>query len=414
MHVLMVSHGFNPEPHFKGLSFARELQRQGVQVQVLTGFPNYPGGKIYPGYQQRWVQKETLEGVEIVRVPLYPSHDSSPLKRTLTYLSFALSAAFIGVWFVRKADVVYIYHPPASTAFAGLVLRLFKAKRAVYDIQDLWPDTLLATGMMKRRWALGLVGLWCRFTYRWVDKITVLSEGFKRRLEQRGVPPSKIEVIYNWADEAAERSYAPSPIPGFEGRFNIVFAGQMGRAQALRSVLQAAEILKTQQPQIQFVFIGGGIEKSELEAHAKSRNLSNTRFFAPVPITEVGHWLAGADVLLAHLKNDPLFEITIPSKTQGYLASSKPILMAVAGEAAEMIVSAKAGLRCQPEDPDQIAAACLRFYEMSEEERSDMGKNGRAFYDRSLSLNQGVSRFCSIFQQLIQAPSRHLETQTSA
>jgi colanic acid biosynthesis glycosyl transferase WcaI len=410
MRVLIVSQGFNPEPHFKGLSFARELQRQGAQVQVLTGLPNYPGGQIYPGYRVRFIQKEIMEGVEVIRVPLYPSHDSSPIRRAATYLSFALAAAFIGVWFVRPADVVYIYHPPASTGFAGLIMRLFRAKRAVYDIQDLWPDTLRATGMMESRWLLGLVSLWCRFTYLWIDKAVVLSQGFKKRLIERGVPASKIEVIHNWADEAAERPYSFQPKLaqqyGFEGRFNVLFAGQMGKAQALSSVLKAAEILQRRAPEIQCVFIGGGTEKSDLEDQTKGLGLKNVRFLPPVPITDIGNWLALADVLLVHLKRDPLFEITIPSKTQGYLASGKPILMAVEGEAAEIVEAAKAGIRCEPDNAAAIAEACLQLYRLPKAERDAMGANGLQYYREHLSLQKGVASFMELFHSLSPAEAR--------
>ena len=402
MRVLILSQGFNPEPHFKGLSFARELQRQGFSVQVLTGFPNYPGGKVYPGYKIKFIQRETLDGVEIIRVPLYPSHDSSPIKRIATYISFALSAAFIGTWFVRRADALYIYHPPASTAFAGLILRIFRAKKTIYDIQDLWPDTLKATGMLNNEFILKLVGHWCNFTYRWVDHIVVLSQGFKKRLVSRGVPEQKISVIYNWADEAAERTYEKNPKLadelGFTGRFNVIFEGQMGKAQALTSVLEAAEIVKLAEPKIQFVFIGGGIEKSSLESQARERLLSNVKFLSAVPITEIGHRLTLADVLLVHLKNDPLFEITIPSKTQGYLSEGRPILMAVPGEAGEIIETAHAGIRALPQDPQSIADSVLKLYRMSESDRAKLGENGLNFYREQMSLSRGVNYFSQLFK----------------
>lgn len=404
MRVLILSQGFNPEPHFKGLSFAHELQRQGVEVQVLTSFPNYPGGKVYPGYKIKFVQKEMLEGVEIIRVPLYPSHDSSPLRRIATYVSFALSAAFIGVWHVKRADILYIYQPPASTPFAGLMLRLFKARRAVLDIQDLWPDTLSATGMMNSSLLLKTVGAFCKFTYSWVDHIVVLSEGFKRRLIDRGVPENKITTIYNWADESAEKKYIPDEKRasdlGLLGKFTILFAGVMGKAQSLDTVLDAAKVISKTHPDIQFAFIGGGIERDRLQKRVIDESIPNVVFLERVPISDIGNILALADALLVHLKNDPLFEITIPSKTQGYLASGKPIIMAAPGESAQIIERAHAGVSCKPDDSDALAIACINLFHKSVSERIALAENGLEFYRREMSLAVGVRKFKEIFNGL--------------
>ena len=200
MLIVMVSQWFDPEPTNKGMVFARALTSAGRQVVVLTGFPNYPSGRIYPGYRQRLVQTETLDGIRVVRVPLYPSHDSSSLKRFLNYASFALSASLVGVWRTGDPDLVYAYHPPLTTGFAALWLGWVKRVPVVYDIQDLWPDTLRATGMLRSRWALRTVGRLCGFVYQRVSRIVVLSPGMKTALESKGVAAGKIEVIYNWCD----------------------------------------------------------------------------------------------------------------------------------------------------------------------------------------------------------------------
>ncbi len=408
MRILMVTEGFNPEPHFKGLSFCRALMRRGHEVEVITGFPNYPGGKVYPGYRIRLHQKEILDGVTVHRVPLYPSHDGSAIRRIATYCSFALSAAFLGPWLVRRADIVYVYHPPATIALPGLILRLFKGRRVVYDIQDMWPDTLTATGMVKPgrdNWILAAVTLWCKLTYRLVDHIVVLSHGFKRLLIERGVPESKITVIRNWADEAAEQHYPKDPARaselGFDGRFTILFAGQMGKAQALDAVLDAAKIVASRDSRIQFAFIGGGIEKERLIQRAREEGIANTRFLDKVPITEIGHVLAQADALLVHLRNDPLFEITIPSKIQGYLASGRPILAAIAGEGASIVTEAGAGISCPPESPTELAEAACRLASRSPEELAQMGFYGRKHYESTLAVKVGVEQFESLFKGLL-------------
>jgi glycosyltransferase involved in cell wall biosynthesis len=398
----MLTQWFSPEPDFKGLPFARELVRRGHEVQVLTGFPNYPGGKVYEGYRIRPLQREVLDGISVIRVPLYPSHDSSSIRRILNYISFAVSAALLAPLLVRQADVAYVYHAPATIALPAMVLKIVRRIPFVYDINDLWPDSLAATTMMNSRMVLKLVGLWCRLTYRMADRIVVVTPGFKIKLQERGVPGSKVDVIYNWCDEIqtvkAEQSEAERTGEQFAGRFDIVFAGTMGKAQALDAVLDAAALVAERYPAIRFVFVGGGIETDRLKARARTERLDNVTFLPRRPVSEIGSILHKADVLLVHLKADPLFRITIPSKTQAYLASGRPILMGVMGDAADLVERAEAGIACTPEDPESIARNAVALYTMPLEQREALGENGRRFYERELSLVAGVNRFEDIFR----------------
>ncbi len=397
MRILFLTQWFDPEPTFKGLAFARELVRRGHEVEVLTGFPNYPGGRVYPGYRIRSRQREVVDGIRITRVALYPSHDRSAVGRVANYLSFAISAATIGVCSVRRADVAYVYHPPATIAFPAMVLKLLRRVPFVLDIQDLWPDTLAATGMVGNRTVLGAVGWFCRLAYRSAARIAVLSPGFKARLIERGVPAEKIEVIYNWCNEAAISQAQPdAPIlaeAGMKGRFNVIFAGTMGKAQALASVLQAAKLVAEREPRVQFVFVGGGVEVATLKGEAAALGLDNVRFLPVRPASEVGPLFAAADVLLVHLRDDPLFAITIPSKTQAYLASGRPILMAVRGDAADLVRNADAGVYVEPENPDAIAAAICEMAGLPSGELTAVGERGRAFYQEHLTLASGADRF---------------------
>jgi hypothetical protein len=179
MRILLLSQFFNPEPTFKGLPFAKELARRGHKVEVLTGFPNYPGGRVYPGYKVRPLQRETLDGIPVVRTALYPSHDKSPIRRILNYGTFAASAATLGACAITQPDVVYAYHPPATVGLPSAVLRNIRRVPIVGDIQDLWPDTVLETGMLTDPLAVSLLRKWCRFTFQQMDQIVVLSPGFK-------------------------------------------------------------------------------------------------------------------------------------------------------------------------------------------------------------------------------------------
>lgn len=396
MRILMVTQWFDPEPAFKGLTFAKELALRGHQVEVLTGFPNYPGGKLYPGYRVRLWQREIMDGIPVLRVPLYPSHDRSSIGRALNYVSFALSAS-IGCTLLARPDVIYAYHPPATIGLPALVAKALLRAPVVYDIQDLWPDTIAATGMVSNGLLLRILGYWCRFVYRSADRLVVLSPGFKKALVNRGVPAKKIDVIYNWCNEGSIGSATASAV---SSRFTVLFAGTMGFAQALDSVLEAANVCAQTVPEARFVFVGGGIDRDRLERRAAELNLKNVEFRPRVPMNEMGKVFAEADVLLVHLKNDPLFRITIPSKTQAYLAAGKPVLMAVAGDAADLIQHAGGGVACLPENPTEIASAVERLASLDPMSRAAMGKAGRSFYLRELSLAAGVSSFERVLSSL--------------
>ena len=404
MRIVLLTQWFDPEPTFKGLAFARELASRGHTVQVLTGFPNYPGGTLYPGYKVRLLQRETIDGISVLRVPLYPSHDGSALKRIANYLSFAFSAALLGPFLLRQADVVYVHHPPATVALPAMMLKLLRGMPFVYDIQDLWPDTLAASGMLNNRAILKCVDMWCRLTYRIAGHIVVLSPGFKHKLRERGVPGEKISVIYNWCNERQiaimERSAAVKREPQMAGHFNIVFAGTMGKAQALGAVLDAAELLAARLPQVQFVFIGGGIDVERLKQIKAEKKIDNVLFLSRRPISEIGSALSMADLLLVHLKVDPLFEITIPSKTQAYLAAGRPVLMAVRGDAANLVEKAGAGIACTPEDAGSIASAVEKLAAMTHEERDEMGRRGARYYQQELSLAVGANHFEKLFNAM--------------
>ncbi len=263
--ILLLTQWFDPEPTFKGMVFARELVRQGFKVEVLTGFPNYPGGKVYPGYSIKPLQREVIDGVQVTRVPLYPNHDQSVIKRVLNYLSFATSSLVYGLFMVRRVNVIYAYHPPLTVGITASLIRLLRRIPVVYDIQDMWPDTLRVTGMINNPRTLHMVAAVCKWVCRRVDHIVVLSPGFKRLVAERGVPDAKVEVIYNWADEAAlaaPHGQLPACFPGPK-QFRIVFAGNMGKAQALDAVLDAAALLQASNSRVCFVLMGGGVEVGE-------------------------------------------------------------------------------------------------------------------------------------------------------
>lgn len=402
MKILLLTQWFDPEPTFKGLAFAKELMRQGHEVQVLTGFPNYPSGKIYDGYKLKLYQREEIEGISILRVALYPNHDSSALRRILNYISFAFMAMLFGIFATKKADVIYAYHPPLTVGIAAIFIKLFRRTPIVYDIQDMWPDTLKATGMLNNKKILNFIGSVCKLVYRFVDHIVVLCPGFKQLLIERDVTKEKISVIYNWCDEQGLTQAKPARLEYqqlMQNKFNIVFAGNMGKAQALDTILEVAKQLKNIQD-IQFVFVGGGTETERLKQRSIIENISNAVFIPQMPMAEVGGVLKLSDLLLVHLKKDPLFEITVPSKTQAYMAIGKPLLMAVAGDAAELVQKAECGGIAISEDEASLEHAILKIYYLPIRERLQMGINAQTFYKQELSLESGVKQFVSIFEKV--------------
>ena len=402
--ILIISQWFSPEPTSKGLAFALELVSRGHQVEVLTGFPNYPGGNVYKGYKIRMYQHEVMQGIHVHRVPLYPNHDQSSLKRIANYITFALSASVAVNFVTRRPDVAYAYHPPLTTSLPAMTQKLFRGVPFVYDVQDLWPDTLASTGMIHKNWQLSVVSKWCDLVYRSASVVTVLSEGFKDALVKRGVPEQKVRVIYNWCEEnppsiqAQTKANRPTL---FQDRFTVMFAGNFGKAQALHSVLNAAKIVETESPKVQFVLVGSGVEEVRLKAQVTAMNLTNVVFHPRLPMAEINSYMTNADALLVSLRADPLFKITIPSKTQAYMAIGKPVVIAGEGDAANLVAQARCGIVCEPENSDSLAQAVIAMAQKSEAELASMGQAGKDFYYSQLSISRGVAHFEHVFQEVV-------------
>lgn len=389
MRILLVTQWFQPEPHFKGLDFAKALQAMGHEVEVLTGFPNYPGGKMYPGYRLRLAQRETMDGIRVTRGFLYPSHDRSAWRRIANYVSFAASSALLALT-IRKPDVVYVYTPPMTAAAAPVLLRLLRGVPFVPDVQDLWPDTLMATGMIRNRLLLRLVGMWTNFAFRKAARIVVLSDGFRQRLMERGIS-TPVAVIPNWAPPEIVQVAAALPSPPQQNAprpFTIIFAGNMGKAQGLETVLTAADGLRGED--VRFLLVGGGVETEALRGRAQAMHLNNVTFGPPRRPEAMGEVFAQADALLVHLRDDPLFAITIPSKTQAYMAIGKPILMGVRGDAARMLEKAGAGVVFEPDNVPALVAAIRTMKSASKAEQQRLGEAGARFYREQLAFEIGV------------------------
>ena len=379
MKILLLTQWYPPEPCVLLHELAQTLQAKSHDVTVLTGFPNYPSGNLYPGYRLRLYQREMLAGVPVIRVPLYLDHSLSSIKRVLNYVSFAFSSSILGFWLAPRPDVIFVYHPPLTIGISAWILSRLWGIQFVYQIQDMWPETLSATGMIKSGHLLSITGRFAQWVYSKAYSILAISPGFKKNLIDKGVSAEKVRVISNWMqDDVSERTDPDEKQAqelGLAGRFNIIFAGNIGEAQGLETVLEAAKLLKGH-PEVQFVFVGDGTALPRLEKKAGDQLITNVRFLGRFPHDAMPGLYALADVLLVHLNDDPLFRITIPHKILNYMASGKPILAALAGDGADLVTAAGAGISCPPGKQEALAVAVRDFLRMSAEERKAMGERG--------------------------------------
>ncbi len=404
MKILIISQYFPPEPELKISGLAKGLSKLGHRVTVLTGYPNYPSGKIYEGYSASGVSEEYYESVNVIRLPLIPDKNRNAIWRILNFLSFMVSVFFIGPFKANKPDIIWVYNPPLILGIpASFISFLYKAPFVV-EIQDMWPETLEATGFVKSRFIIKTIDLIGKLQYKLSSGITVISEGFKKNIVSKGVAETKIHVIENWAYE--QESFSDdidlelAREKGLAGKFNLLYAGNMGSAQGLSNLIEAANLLKDIKD-IQFVMLGSGIEEGKLKEMTKNYSLENVIFLGRLPMSMMTSMYALSDALIVHLTDDPLFEITIPGKTQSCLLSGKPVIASVNGDAASLIERAEAGYTAEAMNPNSLASAVKSLYNLDVVDRLEMGKRGRDFYFKNLSPNVQVEKYQNLFEKIL-------------
>lgn len=395
MKILMVSQWWPPEPATIVSSLADAFDEHGHDVHVITGFPNYPEGKLYPGYKISFRDRSKRGRIGVTRVPLYPSHDRSALGRMANYVSFGLSSLFIGVLTAPKPDIVYVYHPPITSAWAGLAARFVRRVPYVLHVQDIWPDSVTESGMVRKgvttRFVKAVLGAMCRAAYWGADRIIVISPGMKDLLVERGVEPAKIEVVRNWSDEAL---HGPEPIDaasrealGWASRRVVLYAGNFGDYQGLDSAVRAAAAI-ADTTNIHLALIGGGIARERIVELVDRLGAKNVELLDRVEPSAMSTYHSSADFHLVSLIDLPFFAVTIPGKTQVALATGKPVVMAVRGDAADLITAARAGIVASP-DVDGIREAFEAVARLSDEEVATMASDARSYYLENLSLEIG-------------------------
>jgi lipopolysaccharide/colanic/teichoic acid biosynthesis glycosyltransferase len=408
MKVLLLTQYFTPEPVEKFADLARSLAQQGHEVEVLTSFPCYPLGQVYQGFRQRICQTERVDGYTVTRVPQAADHSRSVFRRALYYFSFALSAATIGLFKVRRADVILVYQSALPTGLAAWVISRLRRMPYVLDVVDLWPESVTASGMLANRRIVSLIRGVARFVYRGAAHVNVITHGYRENLLAMGVPDDKLSVIHYWVPEGVysniERDEQCTRQYGLEHRFNVVYAGAMGPCQQLLTALEAARLL-SDLSDFQLLLVGDGLEAQELVRYAQQNNLTNVRFLGRMPAAEVARINACADMLLVHLKPDAMSRVSIPSKTFACMASGRPLLMAVEGEASELVQNHGCGIVVPPSQPEKLAEAIREFRLLPVAEQSRMGQAARTAYLKNYSSQVQIKKFVELLER-VTSPKR--------
>lgn len=406
MRIAFITHWFDPEGGAAagpGI-IARALAERGHEIHVVTGYPIYPDGEVFDGYSLRLYSRELMDGMIVHRFPTYPSHDSTAFKRFANYCTYSIAGAIGAVAVTPRLDCAFVYSTPATAAFPGVTLRALRKVPFVVQIQDLWPQTVTASGMLGPRlspYADRLLNPFCDLVYRSANRIAVTSPGMAELIAARGINRGKITVVPNWADEESfrpvSRDQRMASQLGLTAKTVVMYAGNFGVMQDLTSVIHAAEQLQDL-TDLQIALVGAGVMKRRLEQMVREKSLDNVVFVPPQPFDRMAEVLALGDAQLVTLKTETLFRSTTPSKLQANMAAGRPIIGAVAGDAAAVIEDSKAGFVATPGDATALAMAIRMFHQTSSEERSRMERNALAYYTREFSKDRVVARLEALLQ----------------
>jgi colanic acid biosynthesis glycosyl transferase WcaI len=409
--ILYVSQYFPPEmgaPGARVAELSRHWVRAGHQVKVLTGFPNHPTGVVPPEYRtrlRRLVMHEKVEGVSVVRSWLLPFPNRKAYERMLNYGSFCISAAITGV-LVSRPDAVIATSPQLLVGLSGWWLARVKRVPFVFEVRDLWPESLVAVGMGDPNSFLhrGL-GKIAGFLYRRCDRVVVVSPAFKDHLiEHWQVPPKKISVIENGVETGLFSPGAPDRElrreVGAEGKFVVCYIGTIGMAHGLETLVEAAARLRDSAPQVLFLLVGEGAEKERIISLARSRGLNNVRFVDQQPREKIPAYIRASDVCLVLLKKTELFKTVIPTKMLEFMACARPVILGVDGQARKIVEEAQAGLFMEPENPDALTQAILRLAADSEL-RESMGSNGARHILLHFSRQQTAKDYVAVLESVV-------------
>ncbi len=383
MKILFITDNFPPEtnaPATRTYEHCKEWVKKGARVTIITCAPNFPQGKVYDGYKNKFYQKEAIDGIEVIRVWSYITANEGFAKRVLDYVSFAFSAFWVGLF--QKADVIVATSPQFFTTWTAVGISKIRRKPWIFELRDLWPESIRTVGAMKQsrvlEW-LEKVELWL---YRDADRVVAVTEAFKENLIGRGINAEKIDVVTNGANLewyfAREKNKTLLKSLGLEGKFIVGYIGTHGMAHNLDFIVTALK--NVDDPDIHFLFVGGGAMKQTVVEMAERLALKNVTFLDPVSKEEVSDYLSIIDVSLAPLKKSDTFKTVIPSKIFEASAMRKPTLLGVEGQAQEIIEKYGAGLYFKPEDETDFLEKLERL------------KNDKTLYETCLSGCEKLAR----------------------
>ncbi|MDM4718822.1 glycosyltransferase family 4 protein [Micromonospora sp. WMMA1363] len=392
MKIGILSYHFPPEPAFIPGSLAEELARRGHEVRVLTGFPDYPGGHVYPGWRQRWHHETRSERLTVRRVPRYSRVDGSVRGRMAGYLSFAGSASVVGRRFFGGVDALYVHQPPATAFAAAALLRLLARVPTVLHVQDVWAEEEPPAAGEPGRWAARIAGAMAR-CYRAADRVAVAAPSLRKLVVAAGADPARVEVVLNWTDERifhpARPSVAAQRLVRRDDRCVVMHAGTIGARQGLETAVRAAATLDGT---IDLVLLGSGEQERRVRRLAGELRADNVRFVERRSPLDMPELYAAADYQLVMLRDLPELRSTLPGKLQAALSCAAPVVASAGGDTAELVERTRAGLSCPPEDWTALADRFWLAATIPPPARADMGRRGREAYLGQMSLPAGVDR----------------------
>jgi len=412
MRILVVSQYFWPE-NFRINDLVTEFCERGHQVTVLTGYPNYPSGDIFPDFKSNPDGFAKYSSASVVRVPMIP-RGKGGLRLLINYASFALCATIFGALRLRgqKFDVIFVFEPsPITVGLPAVFLRWIKSAPLVFWVLDLWPETLEAVGVVRSRRVLKLVGFFVSFIYNRCDLILAQSRSFISQIKCYCLPEKAVEYFPSWSDATFDFSIVEpaKEVPEADEIFSIMFAGNIGDAQDFPAILDAVEHLKDERG-IRWLIVGDGRASDWVRSEVEKRGLAHCfLMLGRYPVERMPSFYKHADALLVSLRDEPIFAMTIPGKLQSYLAAGIPVLAMLNGEGAEIIRKSDAGLSSPAGDGLALASAVRKIAAMDVEDRLEMGRRGLAVNEQEFDRSLLIARLLSWFDML--SKKRHKNTE---
>lgn len=412
LNILLLSMYYKPDTAATGLlmaELAEELTEMGHKVTVVAAMPHYDTNAVWPEYRGKAIVREKVGNVDVVRLGVFvPKHKDKVVGRFLSYILFTLFSAYAACR-VRKPDVILTCSPspPLTNGIAAFCAARWRHVPFIFNIQDMYPDVAIRLGLFKSKAIVGIFKAMERFVYKRAEAITVLSEGFQRNLREKGVPGDKISVIPNFVDigfvTPQPRHNAFSAEHGWNDKFVVLFAGNVGMSQGLEMVLETAQKLE-HLPDLLFMIVGNGASKPYLEQQAREMKLTNLRFLPYQPYSRVPELYSASDVCLIPLRKG-FTEDSVPSKLFTIMAVARPVIAAVdsRSDTGKVVRDGECGLCIPPEDADEMAKAVMCLYK-DREEAKRLGENGHDFVQGNYTRQAVAQRYQELFSYVTRQP----------